>query len=39
MALQDLKSKGLPGVPEASNYDITDTLSKLNAREGAYGPA
>jgi hypothetical protein len=42
MAWQDLKSKGLPnmpGVPEASNYDVRDTLSKLNEREGQLRPA
>ncbi len=36
MAWLDLKSKGLhniPGVPEASTYDIADTLSKLKARK------
>ena len=42
MAWQNLKSMGLhnmPGVPEASTYDVADTLAKLNTREGELRPA
>lgn len=42
MAWQDLKSKGLhnmPGVPEASFREYTDTLRNLINREGEVKPA